>query len=308
MTQFTGDLATRLFMLLFLSVTPAMAQTPFKYSVIADTITILHYLGHNNVVAIPKRIASMPVTDIGKSAFQMNTNLTAVTIPESVTVIEEGAFAYCRHLKNLAIPKSVTKIGECAFSDCSDLTSVTIPGNVTNIGVEAFGLCQNMKKIVADKNNPAYSSINGVLFNKNRTQLIQCPAGMSGDYTIPDGVTSIGFGSFEGCRLTRIAIPNITTMIEDQAFMYCSNLTSVAIPNSVGADAFQGCVGLTNVILSPGVRSIGEFAFYSCPGLTTVTIPDSVTNIGTSAFYGSGVTNPVLPRNVKYVIEDPSVP
>ena len=154
----------------------------------------------------------------------------------------------------------VVGIGDYAFAGCAGLTSVTISNSVTSIGYYAFSDCRALTSIVADADNTVYSSQNGVLYNKDKTVLIQYPCGKSGGFTIPDSVTSIGGKAFAGCN----------------------TLASVTIPDSVisiGNGAFYSCFGLTSVTIGSGVTSIGYPAFYDCSSLTSVTIPDSVTSI-----------------------------
>ena len=134
---------------------------------------------------------------------------------------------------------SVTSIGEWAFYGCSGLTSVTIPNSVTSIGNDAFYYCGGLTTIDVAVDNLNYSSGNGVLFNKDKTTLIQYPGGKQGEYIIPNSVTQIG----------------------SAAFGYCTSLTSVTI----------GCSGLTSVTITNSVTSIGNDAFYYCGGLTSVT-------------------------------------
>jgi hypothetical protein len=168
---------------------------------------------------------------------------------------------------------SVTAISFLAFPFCSDLTSVIIPHSVTSIGENTFFFCSRLISISVNVNNTAYSSTNGVLFNKDQTTLICFPAGKTGVYTIPYTVTVIG----------------------NSAFYSCSRLTSVTIPNSVttiGSSAFYSCSRLISVIISNSVATIGEGAFCDCSSLTSVTIPNSVTTIGDFAFLGcSSLTN-----------------
>jgi hypothetical protein len=123
--------------------------------------------------------------------------------------------------------------------------------------------------------NPTYISVDGVLFTKNRSTLVQYPLAKQGDaYAIPNGVTTIGVGAFDGCiGLTSVTIPNSTIEIRESAFGGTS-LTSVTIPSGVtkiGFNAFSGCVKLTSITISSNVKSIGLWAFRDCPNLISVT-------------------------------------
>gem|GEM_PF-860929 len=170
------------------------------------------------------------VTSIGDHAFFGCTGLTSVTIPNSVTSIGERAFDGCSGLTSVTIPNSVTSIGAHAFRACSSLTSITIPNSVTSIGDWAFLVCSGLTSINVETNNPNYCSVEGVLFNKDKTRLIQYPGGKQGAYTIPNSVTSIGDRAFYNCTgLTSVTIGNSVTSIEYVAFSNCSSLTSVTI-------------------------------------------------------------------------------
>lgn len=183
---------------------------------------------------------------------------------------------------------TVNSIRSSAFANCRDLTSVTIPNSVTSIGGNAFSGCSSLTEISVEAGNPNYSSVDGVLFNKDKTLLIQCPCGKNGEYVIPNSVTSIWYAAFQSCRgLTSITIPNSVTSIDGTAFYYCSGLTSVTIPNSVtsiGDYAFSLCTGLKTLTIPCALTSIGAGVFSNCSGLTSVIIPKSVTSIGDSAF------------------------
>ena len=241
-------------------------------------------------------------TTIGASAFSNCTRLTRVTIPDSVTSIGQYAFYGCSSLTRIVIPDSVTSIGECAFYDCSSLTSVTIGDSVTTIGECAFAGCDSLTSISVDKNNAKYKSIDGNMYTKDGTTLIQYAGGKAG-ITFPDGVTTIGEYAFSGCdSLTSIIIPDSVTSIGIGAFGGCESLTSITLP-FVGAtkdgegkthfgyifgadtnDYNSICVpdSLKEVVITGG--TIGSYAFDECRSLISVTIGNSVTYIGVWAF------------------------
>ncbi len=189
------------------------------------------------------------VTSIGNSTFSGCSSLTSITIPNGVTSIGEWAFAACG-LESLTIPTNVTSIGEAAFYD-SKLTNITIPAGVTSIGDQAFSYCMRLTNITVDGANSAFSSDEGVLYNKEKTKILVYPRSLSGSVEIPNTVTSIGNYAFENCYyLTNITIPTSVTRIGNYAFCSC-NITSITIPTSVS--------------------SIGSYAFSRC-GLRSITI------------------------------------
>ncbi len=193
------------------------------------------------------------VTIIGDYAFYYCDNLASVFIGNGVTIIGNSAFEHCDSLTSVTMPDRVTVIGNSAFFGCGSLTSVTIPDSVTTIGDDAFSGCGDITSIKVDSNNKYYSNDNhGVLFNKDKTKLIQYPiANTRKSYMIPDGVTIIGNSAFKYCdTLTNIIIPDSVTSIGDDAFYYCDSLASVSIGNGVttiGDDAFYSCVNIKDV-------------------------------------------------------------
>ena len=282
-------------------------------------------------IKIPNNVES-----IGDYAFYNCTSLTSVTIPNSVTSIGNDAFYGCSSLTSVTIPNSVTSIGNNAFYGCSSLTSVTIPDSVTSIGYSALSSCTSLTSIEVSYDNENYSSVDGVLFDKDKTKLIQYPAGSNRTiYSIPNSVISIGSDAFVGCTsLTSVTIPNSVTSIGGSAFSGCTNLTSITIPDSVtsigsyafedctsltsvtignsvtsiGGSAFSGCTSLTSITIPDSVTSIGDYAFYECTSLKSVTIPDSVTSIGHNAFYGCYFTSENFVNNSNVEIDGYSRP
>jgi len=238
-------------------------------------------------------------------------NAVASALQKLLEVYEQSDFEIIDgFLKNyngpggdVAVPGSVTKIADGAFGNCSNLTSVTIPDSVTSIEDDAFFGCSSLTVIYVDMDNPSYSSTDGVLFSKDKSELIRYPVGKAGAYAIPDSVTSIGGGAFSGCSgLTSLTIPSSVTEILGFAFNGCSGLTSVDISDSVtsiGSSAFNGCSGLTSITIPDSVTKILGTAFSGCSGLTSITIPDSVTNIEWRTFDGcSALASITIPGSV----------
>jgi hypothetical protein len=198
----------------------------------------------------------------------------------------------------------VTAIGNSALAANTNLTSVTIPSGVISIGGDAFGDCTSLTAISVEANNPGYSSVGGVLFDKSQTILIQYPAGRGGSYLIPSSVTSIEGGAFDACiSLASVTIPNSVTNIGDSAFLDCTSLTNVTIPSSItsiGFAAFSACSSLTAITVDSANQTYssakgvlfdkGQTWLIQYPPArvgASYAIPDTVTNIGDGAFWGS---------------------
>ena len=231
-------------------------------------------------VVIPEEIIlfdkTYKVTAIGDEAFKDCTNLTSVTLPNSITRIGKESFDGCSNLTSIDIPYGTTMIELGAFSGCSNLISITIPNSVTTIGPCAFFECCNLTSVTI----PSSMSFidNNVFYGCNSLTSV----------TIPSRITSIGDGAFLLCSsLTSITIPEEVTSIGGRAFYKCSGLTSINIPNNVtiiGIGAFEDCSSLTSISIGNSVKVIEDNAFLGCC-LTSLTIPNSVTTIGTKAFY-----------------------
>jgi len=266
-------------------------------------------------VVIPATYNGRPVTEIASAinygehiidgSFANYYEMTSITIPNSIKKIGEYAF-FSTSLFNITIPDSVTSIGNNAF-EFSNLRIITISKSVTSIGSGVFGFCSSLTNIIVDANNPNYSSQNGALYNKEKTQLIKVPEVISGNFTIPNSVISIDDSAFYRCRnITSITIPEGTTNIGNFAFNECSKLTSITIPNSVvkiGQWVFSDCESLTNAVLGSGLTYIGICMFTKCKNLMSITIPNGVTSIGVQAFSATGLRSITIPDSVK-IIED----
>ena len=192
------------------------------------------------------------VANMGASTFYGCENLETVVLGDGIKKISNSLFYGCASLSDINIPASVTEIDGSAFEGCASLTSIDIPANVTNIVEYAFYGCKNLASINVDDKNTTYASVDGVLYNKEKTILIQAPRKIQGVFTIPSGVTNIASGAFALCEgLTGLEIPASVTSISEYAFENCTGLTNVTIPSSVKNidwEAFSGCKNLDLVI------------------------------------------------------------
>ncbi|MDE5737233.1 MAG: leucine-rich repeat domain-containing protein, partial [Oscillospiraceae bacterium] len=203
-----------------------------KSIVIPDSVTTIGEATFLNCYALKSIIISNSVTTIGKKTFAYCQSLTSITIPDSVTTIGDRVFERCYALKSVKISNWVTTIGEEAFDYCESLTSITIPESVTTIRESAFKHCKSLTSIHVDENNLHYSSQDGILFDKNKSELIKFPIKNTIiEYIIPDSVTTIGDRAFEECHdLKFVTIPDSVITIGEEAFYNCS-LTTITIEN-----------------------------------------------------------------------------
>jgi len=225
-------------------------------------------------------------------------NSTTIIIPSSVS---NGTDNY-----------KVSSIADNAFLNNDFAEEINIPSSVETIDGNVFSNCSKLKEIKVDANNAKYSAENGVLFNKNKTEIISYPEGKTettyevpnsvikiGDYAfwkgdslvsieLPNSLTTIGTGTFMFCEaLKTINIPSSATTIGDSAFYCCRALTSIEIPNSVttiGARAFEECDALTSINIPDSITAISDRMVYACDLLENITIPNTITSIGESAF------------------------
>lgn len=278
---------------------------------------------YGNIYYEENENGTIEITDCTSSATSIN--IPSTIDGKSVTSIGNNAFYSCKNLVNITIPDSITSIGNNAFEYCASLKSVLIPGSVKSIGNAAFNRCESLMNIEVIKNNSNYFSQDGVLFDKNKTKLIQYPIGNKRiAYDIPNGVKSFGDCAFDSCStLKNITIPDSVTSIGWGVFSGSTSLTNIDVSeNNLNyssyegvlfnknktelikypirnertsynlpagvinfGDVFSDCKNLVNITIPNSVTNIGVGAFWQCANLASITITNSVTSIGNYAFY-----------------------
>ncbi|RZJ52152.1 MAG: DUF11 domain-containing protein [Flavobacterium sp.] len=219
------------------------------------------------------------VTTINSSAFYGCIALKNITLPNNLTTIESELLSGCYNLETIAIPNTVQSIKIGAFQGCSNLTSVTIPASVTSIESGIFLNCTSLTSIDVEASNSSFSTVNGVLYDKNVKSLLAFPSGKLGSFSVPDGVTTISAAVFAYSKLTDIELPNSVSTIESNAFRYCTSLASITIPASVtniGSYAFGDDTSLKTVIMnptSPPTINLNLLLFVNCKNLTAIKVP-----------------------------------
>ena len=305
------------------------------YEVYTDHVEITGCDSAAISVTIPEEIDGLPVTGIGEGAFEGCKSLTSVTIPESVTGIGTWAFNRCESLTSVTVPESVTSIGQSAFMGCKSLSTIVIPESVTSIGTDAFydtAWYDSQPDGLIYAGRVAYEykgTCTGEIVLRPDTAGIadECfnTQGELSSVTIPEGVTSIGYGVFSGCTgLTSVTVPEGVTSIGKGAFKGCTSLSTIVIPESVtsiGTDAFSDtawydsqpdgliyaglvayrykgtCTG--EIVLRPDTAGIADECFRGQRELSSVTIPEGVTSIGYGVFSGcKGLTSVTIPESV----------
>lgn len=255
---------------------PFAVKAQFLFVTNNGAIEITRYVGPGGAVVIPDSTNGLPVRQIGGNAFRSCSTVTSVAIPDSVVDIGSQAFYQCTGLARIAVPDSVTNISHQVFTYCTSLTNVAIGTGLATIGDQLFFLCTNLASFNVDSLNPAFSSLDGVLFDKTQSILIQYPAGKAGSYNIPPRVTTVRSNAFEySLRLSDLTMPDSVKEIGSGAFFHCANLTSPVLPAQltyVGDWAFQYCNALTIVAIPATVTNVGTAAFSACANLTAITV------------------------------------
>ena len=269
---------------------------------------------------------------IGYAAFESCEKFKNINLPDGLETIENYAFNSCSALESItAIPDQITKIGFGVFSGCSSLTEITLPAGLQEIECDAFDNCSALTKITIDESNENYTTVDGVLYSKDKTVLVSYPIGnerasfttpstltkiMSNTFvysknlkevTLNEGLKEVPYSAFQSSKIVSVNIPASVTKIESFAFKDCYDLQTVTIADgskleSISMYAFESCKSLKQIELPEGLKTIDTRAFQNCAKLSKVHIPSSVTKVGEDAFYNSAVLgNTIAINGIKYL-------
>lgn len=287
-------------------------------------------IGRNAFAGCPNlEYVYMPdnVRVIGRGVFEDDSRLYNVDMPNGIVRMDDYAFAGCSNLKEIRLPQMLNTIGSYAFSRCglkaidlpesvevigssafasTHIESIYIPSRVQELKASIFSSCGMLKNIEVSPENPAYKSIDGVLFNKEGNRLLYYPYARTGAYVVPEGTQSIGAAAFSNSRAESITLPSSCQSIGEEAF-YSSQIKTIDIPEGVTAiskKTFDECSELMLANLPSTLQTIGDEAFRGCKKLAKIDIPESVTMIGKEAFRACFLLNVIIvPANVKAVDE-----
>ena len=251
------------------------------------------------------------VVSVGSSVFSTCYNLKYVKLSSGMTSIPDSMFFNMDSLTTVVIPSGITRIEDTVFCGCDGLLTISLPKQISYIGVAAFSDCTKLQSIYVDEENPYFTSSMGVLFNKDMTKVIAYPAGKTyTSYTIPDGVTTVGYGAFGGCKyLISVDFPNSLTKIEGSAFSDCIKLDELVFPANleyIGQQAFHSCKNLYKISFLNPNTTFDWHVFGNCKSLRNVSLPSNLTKIEVGLFSGcEALTSIHIPQSVT-MIDDSS--
>ena len=281
------------------AVTVAEEDSDYDFIVLnASRCALSGYHGNETSLVLPSSgCYGRRVSKIGEGAFKNKAEITEVTIPESVLIIDKEAFSGCSGLASIHFSSGLTTINESAFAG-SGVREVNLPATLTNIRTKAFYGCASLLKVNAFSAT-GLKTINSYAF-------YNCSA--LEEALLPDSIETIKSSVFYHCSsLCAFRFPENLKSIGGSAFNSCSALAEIHLPNKqlsfIGGSAFQGCDGITGEVVIPDtVTSIGDTAFRNCYGITSVKLSSGLQTMGESLFFGcTGLKNVVIPDGVTSV-------
>lgn len=283
-----------------------------------NTVTITGYTGTDKVVTIPSKINNRSVTKINIFAFENNTAITKVIIPDSVTEIGMSVFSGCTSLTSVEMADSVTEIGSSSFDGCTALKSIRLSDNLKELPLSLFSKCESLETV----NVPSKLEKMGLFVFYRTKWLANQPDGQvyfgkifysykgemtdNTSVTIKNGTIGIAGGAFKECKkMVSVSIPDTVTNIGSMAFSDCQSLKSVTLPKQLKETSFrlfEGCKSLTSAILPDGLELINSGTFENCYALTDIKIPDTVTKIDGYVFsFCKSLESIVIPDKVEEI-------
>ena len=291
-----------------------ITESAFSYTASVDntnkTLTITRWNDNAAEIVIPEKLNDYTVTGIGKELFKNRTDLTKITLPDTVVYIGRSAFSGCSSLVDLALPASLSEIEEYAFYECIALTQIMIPAPVVSIGSQAFYGCTSLAAVTFAEGS-SLESIGNSAFQNNRALTA---------VSLPEGTKTLGQAVFYECNaLKSVNMPASVTGMGDEvfyhtaletagpagsgevydytfgwteeipanAFRYIQTLTAVTLPGTVKQIreyAFYNCSSLPGILLPANLEGLGRYAFASCGALTSIILPDTLEEMGNDAF------------------------
>ncbi len=244
----------------------------------------------DTTIIIPSEYNGLPVIAIAEKAFYDNKNICEIIIPDSVLIIEKYAFSIMRNLRSVDLGNGVKEI-DMSFMSCDALTTIKIPASVETINNLAFYLSDNLESIVVGESNNFYSSQDGILYNKAKTELICCPVNNSTkNITLPSTLITIGSYSFVDCKnLETITMSNNVTTIEGSAFSGCVKLKNIVMSNNITKIdnwAFENCKSLKSCVVPNGITTLYSYIFQNCTNLEWVYLSKNISHIAYDPFDG----------------------
>lgn len=224
--------------------------------------------GVANIVGVKLKEGAVGVAISAFTGYQ----ITLVEASSSLRIINDYAFKNCAKLKTISLNDNLAILGEEAFSNCGVLQTVSIPSGVTSIGMGAFYNCNNVYRYDVASNNSSFVAVDGNLYTKNQSMLIQYAVGETTrkTFTVPSSVKTIGYYAFKDSVLTSITFAGNVVTIQEGAFYGCSSLSTLVLPatlQNISDKAFYNCSGLLRVEMGTSVKEIGVEAFAGCSKL-----------------------------------------
>ena len=230
------------------------------------------------------------VEEFGNSAFHKCVSLISIKIPKLVEYLPIEMFNCCSSLESVEIQEGLKGMANSVFNECFNLKAISLPSTFKSFGMWVFWDCFSIEKYEVSPDNPYFASVDGILYSKDMTTLVQYPAGSPvKDFTVPDGVVMLGFASCEGAlNLEKVSLPASVRKLDGASLYKCESLKEIKLNEGleeIGNEAFYGCMYLTDPVLPQSIRILASGVFTGCESLEHMVLPENVTYIDFRLFY-----------------------